>query len=52
VDFYGGYKGTFADDFSYDVGLIKYYYPGSLAMLVQRRIRQKFTLASAGSSSP
>jgi uncharacterized protein (TIGR02001 family) len=23
---------------------LKYYYPGSLAMLVQRRIRQKFTL--------
>jgi uncharacterized protein (TIGR02001 family) len=28
-DFYAGYKGTFADDFSYDVGALKYYYPGS-----------------------
>ncbi len=28
-DFYGGYKGTFADDFSYDVGVLYYYYPGS-----------------------
>jgi uncharacterized protein (TIGR02001 family) len=27
-DFYGGYKGTFAEDFSYDVGLLYYYYPG------------------------
>lgn len=29
VDLYGGYKGAFADDFTYDVGLIKYYYPGT-----------------------
>ena len=28
-DFYGGYKGTFADDFTYDVGLLYYYYPGT-----------------------
>lgn len=28
-DFYAGYKGTFADDFSYDLGAIEYYYPGS-----------------------
>jgi uncharacterized protein (TIGR02001 family) len=28
-DFYGGYKGSFADDFSYDVGLLYYYYPGT-----------------------
>ncbi|MEW5838725.1 MAG: TorF family putative porin [Pseudomonadota bacterium] len=28
LDFYGGYKGTFADDFGYDLGLITYYYPG------------------------
>ena len=27
-DFYGGYKGTFAGDFGYDVGLLQYYYPG------------------------
>ena len=27
-DFYGGYKNTFAGDWSYDVGLIRYYYPG------------------------
>jgi len=29
MDFYGGYKGAFADDFTYDVGAIKYYYPGT-----------------------
>lgn len=27
-DFYGGYKSTFATDWNYDVGLIRYYYPG------------------------
>ncbi len=27
-DFYGGYKGTIAEDFSYDVGVLEYYYPG------------------------
>ena len=26
-DFYGGYKGSFAGDFGYDVGLLQYYYP-------------------------
>ena len=29
-DIYGGFKGTFADDFSYDVGVLEYYYPGTL----------------------
>ena len=28
VDFYGGYKGAFAEDFGYDLGVITYYYPG------------------------
>ena len=28
-DFYAGYRGTFADDFSYDVGALKYFYPGN-----------------------
>jgi len=28
-DFYGGYKGAFADDWTYDVGLLYYYYPGT-----------------------
>lgn len=28
-DFYGGYKGSLADDLSYDVGAIRYYYPGT-----------------------
>ncbi len=28
TDFYGGYKGTFAGDFGYDLGVITYYYPG------------------------
>lgn len=28
VDVYGGYKGTFADDFSYDLGVLTYIYPG------------------------
>lgn len=27
-DFYGGYKNTFGDGWNYDVGLIRYYYPG------------------------
>lgn len=27
-DFYGGYKGSFGGDFTYDVGALKYYYPG------------------------
>jgi uncharacterized protein (TIGR02001 family) len=27
-DFYAGYKGGFADDFTYDVGMLKYYYTG------------------------
>jgi uncharacterized protein (TIGR02001 family) len=30
-DFYGGYKGTFGkSDFGYDVGLLYYYYPGTV----------------------
>jgi uncharacterized protein (TIGR02001 family) len=29
TDFYAGYKGSFADDFTFDVGAIKYYYPGT-----------------------
>jgi uncharacterized protein (TIGR02001 family) len=29
LDVYGGYKGSFAGDFGYDVGAIYYYYPGS-----------------------
>ena len=28
-DFYGGYKNSFADDWTYDVGLLYYYYPGT-----------------------
>ena len=28
IDVYGGYKGTFADDFSYDAGVLTYIYPG------------------------
>jgi uncharacterized protein (TIGR02001 family) len=28
LDLYGGYRGTFADDFGYDVGVITYNYPG------------------------
>jgi len=28
-DLYGGYKNTFATDWSYDVGVIEYYYPGT-----------------------
>lgn len=27
-DFYGGYKGSFLGDFTYDVGILTYYYPG------------------------
>lgn len=27
-DFYGGYKGSFAGDFTFDIGALKYYYPG------------------------
>lgn len=29
LDFYTGYRGTFATDWSYDVGLYEYYYPGT-----------------------
>lgn len=28
-DIYGGYKGSFADDWTYDVGVLTYYYPGT-----------------------
>lgn len=28
-DFYGGYSGKISDDLSYNVGLLKYYYPGN-----------------------
>jgi len=28
-DFYGGYKGSFAGDWTYDIGLLRYQYPGS-----------------------
>lgn len=28
-DFYGGYKGTFAEDFGYDLGVLYYWYPGT-----------------------
>jgi uncharacterized protein (TIGR02001 family) len=31
MDFYGGFKGTFGkSDFGYDVGLLQYYYPGTI----------------------
>lgn len=30
ADFYAGFKGTFADDFSYDAGVLQYYYPGDV----------------------
>ena len=30
-DLYAGYKGSFADDFTYDVGGLYYYYPGKVA---------------------
>jgi uncharacterized protein (TIGR02001 family) len=29
VDLYGGYRGTFADSFGYDLGAIHYHYPGA-----------------------
>jgi uncharacterized protein (TIGR02001 family) len=29
IDLYGGFKGTVAEDFGYDVGVITYYYPGN-----------------------
>lgn len=29
IDIYGGYKGKISDDFSYDVGYLRYEYPGS-----------------------
>lgn len=28
IDFYGGFKNTIADDWTYDIGLIRYQYPG------------------------
>ncbi len=30
MDFYGGFKGSFAGDFGYDIGLLQYYYPGDV----------------------
>ena len=30
ADFYAGFKGTFGGDFGYDVGLLQYYYPGTV----------------------
>ena len=30
MDFYGGYKGTFGGDFGFDIGLLQYYYPGTV----------------------
>jgi uncharacterized protein (TIGR02001 family) len=29
IDLYGGYRGSLPADFGYDVGVIKYYYPGN-----------------------
>lgn len=29
MDFYGGWKTTFAEDFGFDIGLLYYYYPGT-----------------------
>lgn len=29
MDFYGGYKGTITGDLGYDVGILKYYFPGT-----------------------
>jgi uncharacterized protein (TIGR02001 family) len=28
IDLYGGFRGSFADDFTFDVGAIQYWYPG------------------------
>lgn len=30
MDFYGGFKGSIAGDFGYDIGLLQYYYPGDV----------------------
>ncbi|MEP7084555.1 MAG: TorF family putative porin, partial [Betaproteobacteria bacterium] len=30
VDLYGGWKKTFADDYTFDVGFLRYQYPGSV----------------------
>ncbi|MCW5550481.1 MAG: TorF family putative porin [Burkholderiales bacterium] len=30
MDFYGGFKGEFGSGFGYDVGLLQYYYPGTV----------------------
>lgn len=30
ADFYAGFKGTITGDFGYDVGLLQYYYPGTV----------------------
>lgn len=32
IDLYGGYRGKFGSDFSYDVGAIYYYYPGTFIL--------------------
>jgi len=33
-DLYGGFRGGFADDFTYDLGAIQYYYPGTRAAAI------------------
>jgi len=35
LDLYAGYKGSFASDFTYDVGILKYWYPGTVTAIGQ-----------------
>ena len=42
LDLYGGYKGV-AGDFSYDLGLVRYYYPGDFNSPSQNQIQNPVT---------
>lgn len=50
IDVYGGYRGTFADDFGYDVGLVTYNYPGS-GNAESNGLTKPFTAEAYGSLS-
>ena len=48
IDVYGGYKGSFAEDFGYDLGLITYNYPGAKS---QNGLTDPFTAEVYGALS-
>ena len=48
MDFYGGWKTTFAEDFGLDVGGLYYYYPGSNAAPLSGTNAKNLTATSSG----